>query len=122
MRPELENKLVADYPQLFRNISEGPMVSPMCFGVECGDGWYPLLDETCRLLSRHEPLSGARLVQVKEKYGTLRVYLSHQDDYADGVIDMAEALSSRTCEACGQPGKSNDSGWIMTRCEGCREA
>lgn len=98
------------------------MVSPMCFGFECGDGWYTIIDETCRLLSQHEPLAGARFVQVKEKYGTLRVYLSHQDDYADGVIDMAEALSSRTCEVCGQPGKSNDRGWIMTRCEGCREA
>lgn len=56
-------------------------------------------------------------VQVKEKFGTLRFYYNGGDDYVKGVMDMAESMSGVTCEQCGAPGKSNDSGWIRTTCE-----
>jgi len=55
--------------------------------------------------------------QVKEKFGTLRFYYSGGDDVIDGMVQMAEAMSSVTCEECGAPGKTNDKGWLSTRCE-----
>ena len=36
----------------------------------------------------------------------------------DAVIDEAEELSANTCEICGDPGKSDNTGnWILTLCE-----
>jgi hypothetical protein len=57
--------------------------------------------------------------QIKEKFGTLRVYTNFTDDYCDGVITMAESMSARTCEECAQPGKQTVEGWIKTLCEEC---
>jgi len=57
--------------------------------------------------------------QIKEKYGTLRVYYNGGDEFCQGVIDMAESMSSVTCEDCGVPGKVRDRGWIRTYCDDC---
>lgn len=56
-------------------------------------------------------------LQVKEKFGTLRFYCSGGDDYTRGVLDMAEAMSGRTCERCGSPGKLRYDGWARTLCD-----
>jgi hypothetical protein len=58
--------------------------------------------------------------QIKEKFGTLRFYYNNGDDYIDGVVQMAEQMTSCTCEECGAPGKSNGGGWISVRCNDCR--
>lgn len=57
-----------------------------------------------------------RLEQVKEKFGTLRVYVDNFTPYVDGIIDMAEAMSEVTCEQCGKPGKTYTIGWHKTLC------
>jgi hypothetical protein len=54
--------------------------------------------------------------QCKEKFGGLRFYLNFCDDYASGVVDMAEAISTATCEICGKPGTRYKGGWISTLC------
>jgi len=62
-----------------------------------------------------------RASQVKEKFGGLRFYMTTSTDEMDNLISEAEALSYKTCEDCGQPGKPNDDGWISTLCEKCRK-
>ena len=59
-------------------------------------------------------------VQVKEKFGGLRFYYSGGDEYIDGLVAMAEAMSYVTCERCGRIGKQNTRGWIETLCDDCR--
>ena len=122
MTPELENKLYEDFPLLFayRDIPQSPMV----FGCEHGDGWHGIIRSACRAISFHEANAGRsdfRFSQVKEKWGILRIYYSGGDEFVMGVIAMAEAVSSVTCERCGAPGKPNDGGWISTLCGGCRK-
>lgn len=57
-------------------------------------------------------------VQVKEKFGGLRFYVHGATNEQHAAIRLAEALSYRTCEVCGKPGKPNkDGGWISTRCK-----
>jgi hypothetical protein len=122
MSPELENKLYEDFPLLFAN-REIPQ-SPMVFGCEHGDGWYGILRCACNRIASHEEYAGQqtfRFSQIKEKYGTLRLYHEGGDSYCQGVISMAEAMSAMTCERCGCRGKLNDIGWISTLCEGCRK-
>ncbi len=57
------------------------------------------------------------VTQVKEKFGTLRFYHGGGDQFVDGLVSMAEAMSSVTCETCGAPGKSRGRGWYYTACD-----
>ena len=56
-------------------------------------------------------------VQVKEKFGGLRFYTNGCDDAVYAMISMAESMSVRTCEVCGNPGKVRHGGWISTLCD-----
>jgi hypothetical protein len=67
----------------------------------------------------HWPYTGFAVLQVKEKFGTLRFYCPGSDAI-DKYVRLAHRLSVVTCEDCGKPGTSNDSGWIRTQCEECR--
>jgi hypothetical protein len=57
-----------------------------------------------------------KLAQVKEKFGTMRLYVDNSNPYVNGLIDMAEAMSEVTCEVCGSPGKTYTMGWHKTLC------
>ena len=57
------------------------------------------------------------VVQVKEKWGTLRLYADNCNDYNKGLIHMAEAMSSLHCEKCGQRSITYRLGWHQTLCD-----
>jgi hypothetical protein len=59
--------------------------------------------------------------QVKEKYGTLRFYMTHETDEIGKAIREAEFESAVTCEHCGAPGKTHGNGWIRTLCDACED-
>ena len=119
MSPELEKILYDDFNSLFANRDNRH--SPMVFGIECGDGWHNIIRAACKEIAEHECLQPFVFSQVKEKFGTLRLYHDGGDSFCDGVVEMAEAMSAVTCERCGSPGTPNDAGWISTLCEGCRK-
>jgi hypothetical protein len=54
--------------------------------------------------------------QVKEKFGTLRFYYDGGDEYVRAIENMADSMSARTCEVCGNPGKVYRDGWHSTLC------
>ncbi len=116
MDVKLQNQLQSRYPVLFAGTSKGLNESLMAFGCEVGDGWYPLIDETCLKITEVDP--EAELLQVKEKYGSLRMYLSGNEDAHD-ITYEAEAKSSRICEVCGADGKVRGGGWLRVLCDGC---
>jgi hypothetical protein len=50
MHPDLDRTLCAKYPELFRD-RDAPMThTAMCWGFECGNGWYALIDTLCEHL------------------------------------------------------------------------
>lgn len=63
-----------------------------------------------------DPCPQVVAVQVKEKFGTLRFYYDGGDQYVRGIDSMAESMSARTCEVCGNPGKVYHNGWVTTLC------
>lgn len=90
-----------------------------------GPGWRPLLQELDAELSAKWP--NYRIAQVKEKFGTLRVYASPYpgpswEGWAefDAVIRKYEKRSSEICEECGAAGKLRDTRWVKTRCDVCQ--
>jgi len=57
------------------------------------------------------------IVQIKEKFGGLRVYTNGITETHHAYIDFASAMASRTCEVCGSPGESRNTGWVKTLCD-----
>jgi hypothetical protein len=51
MRKELDEALVAKYPHVFKDRRGDPRNTLMCFGFECGDGWYNIIDALCGLMT-----------------------------------------------------------------------
>ncbi len=160
MTREIMNK----YDSLYRERHLSMQETCMCWGIEVGDGWLELIDNLSSFLN--EPVYSASIhlksnekepyifrykyphvifKQVKEKFGTLRVYfdcvqpefneipeeiasipenkealkkiIKRSYDYVDGVIGFAEHLSSLTCEVCGKRGELRDDGWMKTLCD-----
>lgn len=115
MTPELENKLRLKYPGIFDNMFNGH--------IECGDGWYALIDYIAKNIKFHNDkinLLEEELIhfdQIKEKFGALRAYVNYYSDGLFSLINDMEGLSSHICEECGRPGSmSTTGGWMRTRC------
>ena len=125
MSPELDKALVDKYPEIFRDRTGSPTETLMCFGFECGDGWYGLLDALCYNIQQHINWKNRKEVvveqvvaeQVKEKFGGLRFYYRGGDDYIRGLTSMAESMSYQICDVCGNRGERRGGGWIRTLCD-----
>lgn len=123
MSPELDKQLCEKYPVIFSQRNGSPQETAMCWGFDCGNGWYDLIDKLCENIQNHivygSDVPPVVALQVKEKYGTLRFYAHGGDEYISGLITMAESMSGRICEICGNKGKIRNDGWITTRCDPC---
>lgn len=90
-------------------------------------GWDDLLLDLDRKVAEWDP--DYKILQAKEKFGTLRFYAAFSESadkgtraIAQAFIDLAEEQSARICEACGaSPAEARDGGWIKTLCESCAE-
>jgi len=125
VKKELDEYLVNTFPKLFIERHMGATETCMCWGFECGDGWFNILNQLCQNIQHHIDWKNRESVvvpqvvieQVKEKFGTLRFYYRGGDDYISGLVSMAEAMSGVMCEDCGAAGEPNNSGWIKTLCQ-----
>ena len=57
-----------------------------------------------------------RFTQIKEKFGTLRMYYEGGDETTSAIVSFAENMSETTCEVCGDGGQVYGGGWISTLC------
>jgi len=78
MKKELEMKLVRKYPFIFKDYGGDMRDTCMHWGLECGEGWYNLLDEMCENVTTLIGDKDIEVIaeQVKEKFGGLRFYYS----------------------------------------------
>ena len=122
--PDRLAELVDRHPRLFRGqIPARSHLSP---------GWFDLVDRLCfdleALCADDLPL---RVVQVKEKFGTLRVYVRPSAEgvsttllaRAQALCQSAEEQSESLCEGCGAPSALHQSAlrWWNTLCARCTE-
>jgi hypothetical protein len=128
MKKELQTQLVEKYPKIFQEVGKSPQESCMAFGIECGDGWYWLIDNLCKSLqfdidNRGDIYPQVVASQVKEKFGGLRFYVNSANPEQYAVIDLAESMSYAMCEKCGSTEDVKQVGqWIQTLCLKCRES
>lgn len=113
-------KLMADFPKLFRQRHLSMRETCMCWGIETGPGWEKLLRRLCEQLAAKCP--DVEALQVKEKFGCLRFYITGGNEEASRLIEDAERESGETCEHCGSTEDvGQTSGWISTECRSCAE-
>lgn len=147
MRKELDEKLCTLFPKIFADRKAFVGTSAMCWGFECGDGWYEIIYHLCSNIQEYidgrqaatdraiehnakneaegreyrfkvpEPVTQVIAVQVKEKFGGLRFYVHGGDEVTDHYITFAENMSYRVCDECGHIGQLYKGGWWHTKCE-----
>ena len=93
------------------------------------DGWrkafgLQMCDELRDALIECGDIDRWRIVQLKEKYGGLRLY---DNGYKSGskvpdIISKYENISLRTCIICGEPATRITTGWISPFCDKCVES
>lgn len=138
MRDELDRMLCEKYPKIFRDRNKSSRETCMCWGFTHDDGWYDIIESLCANIQTHvdwkrrqhpeltdEEFDEQHQVvaaQVKEKFGGLRFYVDNCDDYVRGAVAVAESMSYRTCERCGDKAHRRSGGWITTLCDKCYNA
>lgn len=108
MNKVLTDKLLGDYPRLYRAPSNVTQ-----WGFEIDNGWFEIVRNlSAEIEAAAETMGIARLsdewprvVQVKEKFGELRVYLDADNELRKALhplIQRAASIALTTCERCGQ--------------------
>jgi hypothetical protein len=127
MREELEAKLLADFPDLYPD--RDPCLTDYApFHFACADGWYNIIYrlsyQLASMIANDESLAGknVQVFQVKEKFGTMRFYMSRYTNEMHEAIAKAQEESAKTCETCGVDGEGvslKTDSWVRTICEEC---
>lgn len=156
MKQELQELLEKNYHFMNRNnaATENQGLDRniyQLYGCECGDGWYQLLNDLCKdiiSIYNHEEIEVDILIlQIKEKFGTLRFYYtttnsesnsvyidilgdvtlrySHEkrkiDKEVRRIVDYYCTKSASVCEMCGENAAvlRKDLPWVQTLCDSC---
>jgi hypothetical protein len=128
MNPEIDAKLVADFPLLYKDRHASITLTSMCYGFDCGDGWASIIRDLSSQLEaeiKGLPVHEQRLcraAQVKKQFGKLRFYMAASTRFMERLISRAEAQSGNTCELCGDTGRlrhSHRTHELKTLCRKC---
>jgi len=94
--------------------------------ISVGEGWFKLVlsfsKQMEKLILNESPSSRKffSCSQLKEKFGSLRVYTRSSTNKMDDLIGKAEAKSAEICENCGDSAKVEDiGGWLSCICSKC---
>jgi hypothetical protein len=94
---------------------------PHGWKIAFGEQWAEEVQEVINKM----PISARKeacILDIKEKYGQLCVFLSvHSDELAE-VLKRYERLSEDICPKCGKTKHKNFSGWINLLCDDCMKA
>lgn len=127
---DFAKRMEETYPKMFAEAYGGFAVGP---------GWWPIIESLCASIQGHidwrnhsrerllesnpykniipDAVEQVVIEQVKEKFGSLRIYFKGGDEAVYGMVRMAEAWASKSCEDCGKPGKTRSGGWVKVRCD-----
>jgi len=125
MNTILTKKLYERYPVLFAGKDKPITESSISFGIECGDGWFWLIDNVCNSIQKYvrdNKVPAVEFTQIKEKYGLLDISYIGGDDIVCGMVWMANDMSGGICEYCGSVvnvSEHTHMGYYRTLCESC---
>ena len=67
MKRELDEALCARYPLIFKDRNADMRTTAMCWGLDCGDGWYNIIDVLCGLLTSEYRGAQSRYEFIKDR-------------------------------------------------------
>lgn len=123
MTPKNEETLRAAFPAMLEEV----------IIIECGDGWYTLLQSLFNSLQHyveteahfHRSVTPIRFYEIKQKFGGLRLQFRGGDNRVHGIVTSAGRFSSYICENCGSAYAPTPewykARWVHTLCSGCWE-
>lgn len=124
MTPELTQKLQQEFPDFFRDLYGDPRETCLAFGIDFGAGWFDILHEACVAVKKEletHPELDFKFLQLKEKFGTARLYASGGNTAIWDILSEAELKSASVCESCGTTEDvTTEGGWLLTLCQTCR--
>lgn len=121
MNKNLENQLVQRYPW----VTNGNILNVYNIVCDCNDGWYTHIYNMLGQIEDYYKqnavdINSIKILEIKEKFGELRVYADCSIEGAYSIIKEYELAAAGICEICGQPGKlDREKGWAKTICSNC---
>jgi hypothetical protein len=129
MSPQLQSYLIKKFPKLYTEVDSNRPFA--LYQFECDDGWFRLILWLSRYLQQYidqqnsmaekfpdtyQKVEQIKVVQCKEKFGTLRFYTDGGDEQTRASIQFAEYISGFICESSGKVEDIgyNRKGWIKT--------
>lgn len=120
----LWDNIYQQYEQLFPTTGRTYRV------IGCDRGWYNIVQNVCKIFAQYQKnnrysqnnqIEPIQIVQIKEKFGVMRIYIHGADMYTKAIVDFAQTISAETCEYCGKRATINKTktGWLKTICEEC---
>ena len=100
-----EQGLREQYPELFKSYLQGR-------AIEVGKGWRGIVERVLAAIDGQ-----TELIQIKEKFGGLRVYVRGGNEAVEEAIEQAEMEALYTCDVCGKDGRLGFDGFIAVRCD-----
>lgn len=97
-------------------------------GIEVGPGWEKLVSMFCSAVEQtlRQPFNDEtpQLAQVKEKFGTLTIYIDNSNNEIEWLRRAICLASTHICEDCGNFNSTTNpvtrkGQWIKTYCEEC---
>jgi len=125
MNRDLDEALVRDFPNLYRDRYGDPRDTCMARGFEIGVGWEPIVRSLSAKLEVLVAGTDACAAEVREKSGMLRFAMSgtsRDNVRARQLVVDAIRASCTTCERCGAAGKRHHGrDWALALCDDCAE-
>ena len=86
-------------------------------------GWEALFMNMCEdirmAIQGTAEFNTFRFIDIKEKYGMLRIAATGGNEKTDSLIDQCEKASKGVCVNCGKPATRISKGWICPYCDDC---
>ncbi len=98
-----EKYIINKYPALFGRYYLPMSQTCMCWGLQIGKGWLPIIDNLCAKIQQlidDKHIENFEFECIKEKYGSLRIQSHKYDDLTQKLIRQAINSASDTCENC----------------------
>jgi len=105
MKQELDKLLCEKYPKMMVNRNKNMQETCMCWGFECGDGWFNILDQLMGNIQHH--------IDWKEKQRNWAI--KYNETAQAGKSGNAELFADLCAKEFGDKGLSAD--YIRERCE-----
>ena len=130
--PVVTNKFLAGWCSVVKWFHDNPLQWIHCIPNHTeldamDDGWRKTFGiQMCKEIKNalldaggKKALKSYRIMQIKEKFGSLRFYDGGSPNEVQKIIEKYEYISARTCICCGKTAAGVSLGWIEPYCEEC---